>query len=688
MRPSSPRTFQRFEAEKETFMSLDTAVSEADVAPLLEQIDRLRVGCAAAETENARLRDVVTSGWLLHVADVHNLTDLRQSETALALSRAETKEGQTNLLASATALALSREQTREGRAELLASAAALVSSRAETRGGQEDLRQSAAALAFSQGETKDGLANLMASAAINKALGLANALLVAGEAEVRKGEERFRRLVEAAPSALVMINVSGRIEMVNAQTERLFGYTRSELLGAQIEMLLPVKARGRHPGLRAGFIADPIARAMGAGPARFGLKKDGSEVAVEIELSPIVTDEGMMVLSAIVDISHRVRLEAQVLQSQKMEAVGNLTGGMAHDFNNLLGVIIGNLDLLREARPDDAEVMNLSGEALDAALRGADLTRRLLAFARRQPLQPERIDVNSLIGKAFKFLTRMLGEDIEVSLALAPDICATVADPAQLEASLTNLATNARDAMPRGGRLMIATSNTMLDLVYAAQYPDVLPGDYVMIEVTDTGAGISPQTLGHVFEPFYTTKDVDKGSGLGLSMVFGFLKQSGGHVSVYSEVGSGTTFRLYLPCAAKIDRAADKIDADAVTMMGHGERVLAVEDNAALRGIVARQLRGLGYSVIEAGTASEGIMILESERVDLLMTDIVMPGGMDGFELAQVALARWPSIKVLLTSGFPGNKFSENLRSSGLQVLIKPYRREALARLLYDILSS
>ncbi len=246
----------------------------------------------------------------------------------------------------------------------------------------------------------------------------------------------------------------------------------------------------------------------------------------------------------------RQRAEERLVQAQKMEAIGNLTGGLAHDFNNLLGIIIGNLDLLRGLLGTQREADELARDALDGATRGADLTRRLLAFARRQPLQPQRVELNELVGGMAKLLSRTLGETINVALDLAPDVWQAMVDPAQLEASLANLATNARDAMPDGGKLTIVTANRHLDADYCAQYPDVAPGDYAMIEVSDTGTGMPPDVIDRIFEPFFTTKPQDKGTGLGLSMVFGFIKQSGGHVNVYSEMGVGTTFRLYLPRAA------------------------------------------------------------------------------------------------------------------------------------------
>lgn len=376
--------------------------------------------------------------------------------------------------------------------------------------------------------------------------------------------------------------------------------------------------------------------------------------------------------------------ERRLVQAQKMEAIGNLTGGLAHDFNNLLGIIIGNLDLLR-AQPGggvtrDPNLNQLSSEALDAALRGADLTRRLLAFARRQTLQPQRTDLNELIEGISKLLKRTLGTDVEIKLDLEPQLWAANVDPSQLGASLINIVNNARDAMPNGGTLAIATSNRHLDADYVTAHTDLLPGDYTLIEVSDTGTGIPPDLLNHIFDPFFTTKEQGKGTGLGLSMVFGFTKQSAGHINVYSEVGHGTTFRLYLP---RDRTAAEVIEVlKTTTHKGH-ETVLAVEDNEGLRRVVVRQLNDLGYHVLEAPDGAAALKVLEREPVDLLFTDIMMPGGMSGYDLAKNAVARWPSLKVLLTSGFPETKLNGNGNASvKMHLLTKPYRKDDLASAL------
>ncbi len=383
----------------------------------------------------------------------------------------------------------------------------------------------------------------------------------------------------------------------------------------------------------------------------------------------------------------RHKTQEQLVQAQKMEAVGSLTGGMAHDFNNLLGIIIGNLDLLRDRENADPEAAELSGEALDAALRGADLTRRLLAFARRQPLQPRRVDVNEMVGSITTLLKRTLGEQIQIALDLGEAIWPIEVDPAQLESSLVNIATNAGHAMPNGGHLIIATSNRHLDEDYASQHAEVRSGDYALIEVSDTGAGMPPEIAARIFEPFFTTKEQGKGTGLGLSMVFGFLKQSGGHINVYSEPGIGTTFRLYLP-RAEVGEAAAGLVAAPPLPHGRGERVLAVEDNTSLRRLVARQLTELGYRVVEAENAQEALKILDDQAIHLLFTDVVMPGGTSGYDLARAALARWPQIKVVLTSGFPDATLNGQATLTDFRLLSKPYRRDDLARAISEALTS
>jgi two-component system cell cycle sensor histidine kinase/response regulator CckA len=392
------------------------------------------------------------------------------------------------------------------------------------------------------------------------------------------------------------------------------------------------------------------------------------------------------VLCSFIDITDRRKTELQLRQSQKMEAIGTLTGGMAHDFNNLLAVIMGTIEEMRQLGKLDTEGEELAGAALSAAERGADLIHRLLAFTRQQPLARQRVEPNLLVAELAKILRRTLGEHIEIALDLTDDVWPIVVDAAQLEAALLNLATNARDAMPAGGHLTISTANRHLDEDYATRAPELSPGDFAMIQITDTGAGI-PSALKHrIFEPFFTTKPPERGTGLGLSMVFGFIKQSGGHIDVYSEPGIGTTFRLYLPRsdAAATEVPVSETPAVAENAFGTGQTILVVEDDNDLRFVVVRQIMRLGYRVLEATTAAAALAVMECEPVDLLFTDVVMPGGTNGFELMRRVREQWPETKVLLTSGFPEGTPNGNVGapSTTARVLAKPYLREELAQAL------
>ena len=379
------------------------------------------------------------------------------------------------------------------------------------------------------------------------------------------------------------------------------------------------------------------------------------------------------------------RTSAQLHQAQKMEAIGNMTGGMAHDFNNLLAVVIGNLDLLQERVGKDPAAASLVEGAMQASERGAELTRQLLAFARRQPLAPKIVAINELVTGMTRLLQRILEEHIEVVVIAAPDAWAVSIDPAQLSTAIANLATNARDAMPEGGRLTIETRNTELDADYAAANPEVEPGEYVLLEVSDTGAGMTPEVLAQVFEPFFTTKGLGEGTGLGLSMVFGFVKQSQGHIKIYSEVGHGTVVRIYLPRATQLTPTPAAVAA--IAPAHRNESILVVEDNPGVREVAVKQLRDLGYQVRAADGPQQALAFLRETdyEVDLLFTDLVMPG-MNGADLAQAAAALRPGLKVLFTSGYSGSALRDDqrLKNDGM-FLGKPYRKQDLARKLRDI---
>jgi signal transduction histidine kinase len=381
--------------------------------------------------------------------------------------------------------------------------------------------------------------------------------------------------------------------------------------------------------------------------------------------------------------------ESQVRQAQKMEAVGQLTGGVAHDFNNILTVITGTIEILGDAvkdRPHLAQITNLISAA---AARGADLTQHLLAFARRQPLQPRAVDVNSMVIDSARLLRPTLGEQIEIESMLAHDSAPALIDPSQLSTAILNLALNARDAMPNGGKLTLETKNVVLDENYAGMNSEVNPGNYVMIAVSDSGVGIPAKLLEKVFEPFFTTKQVGKGSGLGLSMVYGFVKQSNGHVKIYSEEGHGTTVKLYLPQATGI-AGAPADDADIAGIEPGDESILIVEDDALVREYVVTQISSLGYHALAASNAAEALVIIDGpERIDLLFTDVIIPGGMNGRQLAIEALTRRLGLKILYTSGYTENAIVHHGRlDAGVLLLPKPYRRSDLARMIRTALAS
>ncbi|MGJ4932500.1 ATP-binding protein [Bradyrhizobium sp. HKCCYLS2038] len=375
--------------------------------------------------------------------------------------------------------------------------------------------------------------------------------------------------------------------------------------------------------------------------------------------------------------------EAQVRQAQKMEAIGQLTGGVAHDFNNILTVITGTIEILADAVKDKPQLAGIANMISSAAERGADLTRHLLAFSRRQPLQPRATDINTLVVDAARLLRPTLGEQIEIESMLADDSAPALIDPSQLSTAILNLALNARDAMPDGGKLTLETKNVSLDEDYAQLNSEAKPGSYVMIAVSDTGQGIAAALLDKVFEPFFTTKDVGKGSGLGLSMVYGFVKQSNGHVKIYSEEGHGTTVKLYLPRAASAPELP-AANSGRPAMARGDETILIVEDDALVRDYVVTQVHRLGYRTLSASNAAEGLALIDSrERIDLLFTDVIIPGGMNGRQLAIEAEKRRPGLKVLYTSGYTENAIVHHGRlDADVLLLAKPYVSADLARMI------
>jgi signal transduction histidine kinase/ActR/RegA family two-component response regulator len=385
--------------------------------------------------------------------------------------------------------------------------------------------------------------------------------------------------------------------------------------------------------------------------------------------------------------------DLQLRQAQKMEAVGQLTGGVAHDLNNILTIIIGANAILADGVADRPDLVLIADMIEEGAMRGSDLIRRMLAFARKQPLQPRDVDVNSLVMETAKLLRSTLGEHIEIDMKLAGDASRALIDPSQLTSAILNLGLNARDAMPDGGRLIIKTGNVVVDDSVGTNGAvtignDVTAGNYVMIAVTDTGHGISAGILGKVCEPFFTTKDVDKGSGLGLSMVYGFVKQSNGHIKIESEEGLGTTVRLYVPQAEGVALPAQLSDTSALE--GGDETILVVEDDQLVRTLVVGQIKSLGYVALTAANAAEALLIIDNpEKIDLLLTDMIMPGGMNGRQLAEEALRRRPSLKILFTSGYSDDAIiHDGHLDTGVLLLAKPYQKSDIARTIRAALAA
>ncbi|CAO4166684.1 CHASE3 domain-containing protein [Methylorubrum aminovorans] len=406
---------------------------------------------------------------------------------------------------------------------------------------------------------------------------------------------------------------------------------------------------------------------------------------LEIRRTPM--PDGGFVLT-ISDMTKRAQAEGVLREVQKMQAIGQLTGGIAHDFNNLLQVILGNLEFVRAKLDGDAKLQQRVERAAWAAQRGATLTGQLLAFARKQPWAPAAIDLAETMPDLIPLLRRTLGEHIEVRYVETAGLWPAMADPAQLESAVLNLALNARDAMPGGGRLTIELGNKVLDEEYARHHAEVLPGDYAMVAVSDTGHGMTPDVVARVFEPFFTTKPDGKGTGLGLAMVFGFVKQSGGHVKIYSEPGEGTTVKLYLPRAVGAATPSQRTGAPIELPRGTGT-VLVVEDEAAVREIACAILSDLGYRVLEAADGEEALRMFRQNTtaIDLLLTDVVLPGKVRGRELSERVRAVRPEVRVLFMSGYTENSIVHHGRlDDGVQLIGKPFKREQLARKIAEVL--
>ncbi len=504
----------------------------------------------------------------------------------------------------------------------------------------------------------------------------------AAEDRLRRQEAQFRAIFESQPDAVLITDHEHRVRMANPAFERMFGRLAGDLLDTPpLSIYADPKEWEAHVTAAHDCEDGQSPKAHTHQFARAGGEAFPG-VAVHTDIRDAL-GRNLGCLIAIRDISKDVRREGELMRAQRMEAIGQLTGGIAHDFNNILTVILGNIELL-ETRLTEGLSETLAREAREAAEMGARLTDRLLTFGRRQHLETARINLNEFILASTEILRRTIGEDIDLSTALAGDLWLTETDPGQIENAVLNLAINARDAMPDGGRIAIETRNETLDADAVALIPELRPGNYVVLSVSDTGHGMSEAVRNRAFEPFFSAKGPGKGSGMGLATIYGFAKQSGGHTTIYSEPGHGTVVNIYLPSSMKADPSATAGSAPATigTGNGRGETILIVEDDPRVRRLTATRITALGYRVLEAETAPEALRLIEGgATVALVFTDVVMPGGMSGLELVDKLGRSHPGVRTLLTSGY-AQEFLGGRAGAVNALLRKPYRQVELAAAL------
>lgn len=496
-------------------------------------------------------------------------------------------------------------------------------------------------------------------------------------------DPRFRIVPETMVDGLIVIDTAGAIRYVNPGCEKLFQYSAGDLIGRNVSTLMPEPYAGAHDGYLARHRETRVKRIIGIGRELTGLKSTGEVFPMYLSVGEAETANGSIFVGIIYDLSDKKRAEEMILHHQKLDAIGQLSGGIAHDFNNILSVIGGNLEMISSVDLPPA-ARRAVARAQDAATRAARITQRLLAFARKQPLQRQVVDVNAALDDMAELLQRSIGEPIRVEMFLADDIGTVETDIDQFETAILNLALNARDAMPGGGLLTIETERVAVDDP-PRNSTDIPAGEYIRVSVSDTGTGMSPEVCARAIEPFFTTKEVGSGTGLGLSMVYGFMKQIGGHARIYSELGRGTRVSLMFPSKDILRRRAGSAQ-DVSEPMGSGERVLVVEDDPDVRLVTVSRLESLGYSVKIAVDGNSALEIVRSTPdIDLALIDVVMPGGMDGHAVADEIEKMAPQILLVLTSGF-----SPRMASSGTKpkrpFLPKPSTRAQLAQIMRAVL--
>ena len=506
---------------------------------------------------------------------------------------------------------------------------------------------------------------------------------VTAQKAAERGVRELAAIVASSEDAIIGESLEGIITSWNGAAERIFGYKASEAIGKHAAMMLPMDS--------AHEVAENVERAgRGEGFRKESVRvcKEGTRIAVSLTVSPIRENGDVVGVSTIVrDISDRKKLEEQLRQSQKMEAVGRLAGGIAHDFNNLLSVIVGYTYVLQSSLPNDETMKEAAEQVMNAADKASSLTRQLLAFSKRQVLQAEVINLNDILSGMEKMLPRVIGEDVEIRTVRTPHIKRVKADPGQIEQVIMNLVVNARDAMPEGGKLTIETTDVHFDVRDAAMH-NVRPGDYVLLAVSDTGIGMDAETRARIFEPFFTTKEAGRGTGLGLATVYGIVNQSGGHIWVYSEVGKGTTFKIYFPATAAEPEPSRISHEPQLALAGH-ETILLVEDEASLRSLIEQVLSSQGYKVLVAtmGEAALDLVRRHKGKIDILITDVVMPK-MGGQLLAEQLAQSHPEMKIVFMSGYTNNALLHNESlPEGALFLQKPFTPDVLLRKVREALT-
>lgn len=489
----------------------------------------------------------------------------------------------------------------------------------------------------------------------------------------------FMAMLDAMPDAVLMSDADGIITRVNKATGTLFGYSADELAGTSINTLMPPAFAVRHDVFMQNHLKTGQSRVIGRGRIVEGMQRNGTVFPLHVSLGRADHDGKTHFVAIMHDISRRVAAEDALARSARLDAIGQMTSGISHDFNNILTVVIGNLELL-EARLEKGDNRAMVTDALEAAELGSELTANLAAFGRKTASSSESIDVNAACNAALTLIRRTFDPHYEISVALTEPLPAILADRTQLQSALINIALNARDAMPDGGKLTLRTENVIVDDDYVAQELDVARGAYVRVSMTDTGRGMGPDTQQRVFEPFFTTKPVGYGTGLGLAMVYGFVRQFGGHVTIYSEIGQGTTIALYFAAMdGETGRGHIEVSATAPNA-GRDRTVLVVEDNPQVRSLTTERLKELGYRVREAehGDLAAELLRHEADDIDVVFTDLVMPGELDGLALARHIVATYPNIRILLTSGYSEDILSQREDDLAHQILRKPYRQSDL----------